>query len=80
MDNRKYSEDAYQSYPQWGGPSTAEISIDDLELSKGQNFFLHYDFGDDWMFAITVSGISEVQESFEPRIIKSKGKVRQYLY
>lgn len=32
----------------------------------------------DWMFTITVSKISEVQEDFEPRVIKSKGTVQQY--
>ena len=37
-----------------------------------------YDFGDDWMFTITVSKISEVQEDFEPRVIKSKGTIQQY--
>lgn len=34
--------------------------------------------GDDWMFTITVSKISEVQEDFEPRVIKSKGTIQQY--
>lgn len=33
---------------------------------------------DDWMFTITVSKISEVQEDFEPRVIKSKGTIQQY--
>ena len=49
-----------------------------LRLVKGQNFSLHYDFGDDWMFTIRVSKISEVQGSFEPRIVKAKGSVQQY--
>lgn len=30
------------------------------------------------MFTITVSKISEVQEDFEPRVIKSKGTIQQY--
>lgn len=47
-------------------------------VKKGQKFALHYDFGDDWMFTITVSKISEVQENFKPRIIKSKGNIQQY--
>lgn len=29
------------------------------------------------MFTITVSKISEVQEDFEPRVIKSKGTIQQ---
>lgn len=77
MDNRMYSEHAYQSDPEGDEPS-ADITLDEVGLCKGQKFALHYDFGDDWMFTITVSKISEVQEDFEPRVIKSKGTVQQY--
>lgn len=34
--------------------------------------------GDDWIFHIRVLNIIEVKESFEPRIIKSKGYISQY--
>ena len=64
MDNRMYSEYAYQSAPEGDEPS-ADITLDEVGL--------HYDFGDDWMFTITVSKISEVQKNFKPRIVKSKG-------
>ena len=47
-------------------------------ISKGQKFTLHYDFGDDWMFTITVSKIVEVQKDFSPRIVKAKGSIQQY--
>lgn len=55
----------------------ADCRLDEVGLCKGQKFALHYDFGDDWMFTITVSKISEVQEDFEPRVIKSKGTIQQ---
>lgn len=77
MDNRMYSEHAYQSDPEGDEPS-ADITLDEVGLCKGQKFALHYDFGDDWMFTITVSKISEVQEDFEPCVIKSKGTIQQY--
>ena len=77
MDNRMYSEDAYQSDPERDEPST-DITLDKIGLYKGQKFSLHYDFGDDWMFTITVSKISEAEEGFEPRIVKSKGYIQQY--
>lgn len=77
MDNRMYDEYNYQSDPDGDEPST-EITLDELGLVEKQKFSLHYDFGDDWMFTITVSKISEVQEDFEPRVIKSKGTVQQY--
>lgn len=72
-----YSEDAYQSDPEGDEPST-DITLDKIGLYKGQKFSLHYDFGDDWMFSITVTKISEAEESFEPRIVKSKGYIQQY--
>ena len=77
MYNRMYSGDAYQSDLEGDEPS-ADIKIDRLKLTQGQNFSLHYDFGDDWMFTITVSKISETQEKTETCIIKSKGNIQQY--
>ena len=77
MDNRMYSEYTYQSDPEGDEPST-DIVLDELGLCKGQKFSLHYDFGDDWMFTITVSKISEVQKNVETRIVKSKGNIEQY--
>ena len=77
MDNRMYSEYSYQSDPEGDEPST-DITLDELGLSKGQKFSLHYDFGDDWMFTITVSKINEIPEKMESRIIKSKGNIQQY--
>ena len=77
MDNRMYSEYTYQSDPE-GDESSADITLDEVGLCKGQKFALHYDFGDDWIFTITISKISEVQEDFKPRIVKSKGSIQQY--
>ncbi len=73
-DNRKYSEYAYQSCPEGDEPS-AEVTLNEVGLSKGQKFTLHYDFGDDWMFTITVSKNSEIQKDFKPRIVKAKGSI-----
>ena len=77
MDNHIYSEDAYQSDPEGEEPS-ADVILDEVRLCKGQKFTLHYDFGDDWMFTITVSKIVEVQKDFSPRIVKAKGSIQQY--
>ena len=77
MDNRQHSTDAYYATMMEQEPST-DIALDELGLYNGQKFLLHYDFGDDWMFHIRVLNIIEVKESFEPRIIKSKGYISQY--
>lgn len=78
MDNRMYSDFAYQSNPEEEGELSTDITLDEVGLIKGQKFSLHYDFGDDWMFTITVSKISEVEKNFTPRVVKSKGSIQQY--
>lgn len=77
MDNRQYGKDVYYAISMEQEPST-DIALDELGLYNGQKFLLHYDFGDDWIFHIRVLNIIEVKESFEPRIIKSKGYISQY--
>ena len=77
MDNRMYSHASYEYDPEDGDPST-DISIDKIGLVKGQNFTLHYDYGDDWMFTIGVQRIEETQEKTESKVVKSKGSVEQY--
>ena len=51
MDNRMYSEHAYQSDPEGDEPS-ADIILDEVGLCKGQKFALHYDFGDVYNYGI----------------------------
>lgn len=77
MDNKKYSTNSYQAEPGWGHKSTKTM-IGELGLWEKQKFSLHYDFGDDWMFAIVVQNIAEDSCKTEPQIIKSKGSVSQY--
>ena len=77
MDNRMYSEYSFQSDPEDGEPST-RIRLDRLRLKKGQNFSLHYDFGDDWMFTIHVQKIEETEEKCKPLVLKAKGTIDQY--
>ena len=79
MDNRMYSDFSFQSDPEFGELST-KIKLEKLGLIKGQNFSLHYDFGDDWMFTIHVQKIEEEKEKQGPRILKAKGEIRQYPY
>lgn len=72
-----YSGDAYQSDLEGDEPS-ADIKIDRLKLTQGQNFSLHYDFGDDWMFTIHVQKISNTATVEKAIVIKSKGQIEQY--
>lgn len=77
MDNRMYTDYSCRADPEGDGPSTA-IAIDKLRLQKGQNFMLHYDFGDDWQFMIHVQKIEEAAEYARPRVIREKGVLGQY--
>jgi hypothetical protein len=77
MDNRMYSEYSYEYEPENGRPST-NIEIDRLGLEKGQKFSLHYDYGDDWMFTISVQKIEETNGTVKSALIRSKGEVEQY--
>ena len=79
MDNKMYSEDSYQFDPEDDSPST-DIAIDKIRLVKGQNFSLHYDYGDDWMFTIHVQK-KEIEAVREPaKLLKSVGNVEQYAW
>ena len=78
MDNRMYDEYNYQSDPEYKGQPSTKAKIDGLELEEGQVFSLHYDFGDDWMFAINVQKIEEIKVNFVPIVVKSKGVIEQY--
>lgn len=72
-----YSDCSFQSDPEYGEPST-KIAMDKLHLEKGQNFSLHYDFGDDWMFTIHVQKIEEEEKGITPIVLKAKGEIEQY--
>ena len=77
MDNRMYSDCSYQSDPEAGAPST-KTRIDRVGLAEGQNFSLHYDFGDDWMFVLHVQKGASESMTNTVRVIKEKGHIEQY--
>ena len=84
MDNKMYSEDCYRFNPMEDDlfdeddAEGTDIALDELGLIEGQKFSLHYDFGDDWMFAIRVMKIEEVKKHCKPMLLSSKGSVEQY--
>lgn len=84
MDNKMYSEDCYRFNPMEvdmfdeDDAERTDIALDELGLIEGQKFSLHYDFGDDWMFAIRVMKIEEVKRHHKPKLLGSKGSVEQY--
>ena len=79
MNNKMYDENNYYVKPD-GEELSTNIALDENGLIKGQLFSLHYDFGDDWLFRIKVSKISEVSKEEAPYLIKARGGVLQYPY
>ena len=77
MDNKMYSENCYQVSPM-NGERTTNVPLNQLGLTKGQNFLLHYDFGDDWMFTIHVQKIGEAKAYSKAKVIRKKGVLEQY--
>ena len=77
MDNRMHSQYSYQPHPE-AGQASVRIKLDQLNLVKGQKFSLHYDFGDDWMFAISVQKVAETSEKKILRVVRGKGSAEQY--
>lgn len=78
IDHGPYHSGNYHRMPNDRGDKSAKIALDKLSLEKGQKFFLHYDFGDDWMFVINVQEIVDGGRYKKPVVIKEKGEVEQY--
>lgn len=77
MDNHPYSGYGLQYRDEMGETQT-DIPIEELRLSKGQKFTLHYDYGDDWLFVITTQKIENVDAYQSAKTLKTKGEVEQY--
>lgn len=58
--------------------STDQTVINQLGLWKGSKFWFHYDFGDDWVFVISVQKVEETDLYEKPLFIRGKGSVEQY--
>jgi hypothetical protein len=57
------------------GPCAEDVAIGTLPLELGQTMELHYDFGDDWRFAIKLERIDPPgAKSKAPRILEKHGK------
>ena len=78
IDHGPYEEGNYHRQPDGPGEKSADIALNRLGLINGQNFFLHYDFGDDWLFVIHVQKVMETDSYASPAIVRSKGEVEQY--
>jgi hypothetical protein len=68
----------YSANPLGESEEYEDLTIEDAQLYKGQQFIYLFDFGDMWEFKIQVIDFIENEETdFTPQIIDSKGKAPQ---
>ncbi|WP_414732932.1 IS1096 element passenger TnpR family protein [Acetobacterium carbinolicum] len=77
MDNVKVSKNSYNKMPEYGGKST-DISIEKLHLVEKQKLVYLYDFGDEWVFRISVLKIESENNYSKPQVLETAGEVEQY--
>lgn len=82
MDNKMYSEDCYRFNPMKvdmfdeDDAEETDITLDELGLIEGQKFSLHYDFGDDWMFAIRAGVYLQTVQNYHKELPRLSGIIR----
>lgn len=83
MDGTKWSSNCIVSPgDNSGDPNAAETTIGSVGLSSGHRFMYLFDYGDEWMFTITVEQIKETDsEPITPHIIEQYGNgPEQYFF
>ena len=56
------------------GPSTDELLVGDVPLHIGQAMTFHFDFGDDWMFRVTLESVDPKRVTHAPEILEAHGE------
>jgi len=75
MDNKRFSEECFESPQGSEGPFAHEIAIGELELKKGQRFLYLFDFGDQWEFNVQLLEIKTEEKLLQrPQILEAHGK------
>lgn len=75
MDNQPFSTNCFNSPHDDEGPFVNAITIGELYLHEGQQFLYLFDFGDEWMFRVTVQKINEGIDAVEPGIREEQGEL-----
>lgn len=66
-------------HPMSNGNTLAdEVRLKDVKPVVRNKYLYLYDFGDEWMFYITVTGIRETDQEIPVTILQSQGKLCQY--
>ncbi|MEW9676964.1 plasmid pRiA4b ORF-3 family protein [Lentibacillus sp. L22] len=74
MDGEKWSPNCIASPNDDSGANAANIQIGSAGLHEGQHFMYLYDYGDEWIFTVTLENIAPLEgEPTAPVIIAEKG-------
>ena len=74
--SHRNGKEFYSANPLGEGDEYEDLTIEDAEIYKGQQFVYLFDFGDMWEFKIQVMDFIENEEA-DPQIIESKGESPQ---
>lgn len=77
-DRKPYDRNGYYSPYDEEGRSAAEAVLERLGLKEGDKWLYLYDFGDDWMFDVTVKSVEEGRGNAKARVLEGKGELVQY--
>ena len=75
MDNEQYSGERYESPWSEEGPFADTVKIGELDLYAGQQFLYLFDFGDEWLFTITLLAIDTSGVVLKkPKVLDKQGR------
>lgn len=78
LQRKKYDSEGYYHPEATGGKNAEKISLNELNLKVRNKFLFLYDFGDEWMFDITVKKIEQSDILTLTYIKEQKGEISQY--
>ncbi|MDD4781216.1 MAG: hypothetical protein PHT02_11545 [Tissierellia bacterium] len=78
LKRKRYDSDGYYHPEASGGKNADEISLNELNLKVRNKFLFVYDFGDEWLFDITVKKIEQSDILSLTFVKEQNGKLFQY--
>ena len=78
MNRKRYDSEGYYHPQADGGKNAAKAKLSKLNLNVRNKFMFLYDFGDEWMFEITVKKIKESNIRTMTCVVESQGEISQY--
>ena len=78
LTRKPYDDDGYYHPMAEKGAKADKAAIDSLELKSRRKMLYLYDFGDEWMFHVTVKKVVEADAPSPIRVAESRGELEQY--